>query len=123
MTAAPINGHGAPAEIDPAREVARGLHASQIEDGDTPFDEMDEETQSELTEYCRIAIALHVQWLVDRGFRIVPPNATPIPKTQEEALAMVQAAKGFFDAQKRKGSLMSGAVGRKVILPKGSKLQ
>lgn len=121
MTA--LNGHPVtPQPEEPALAVARGLYASQFEEGDTPWDDLDGATREDLVEYSRIAIAHHVAWLNAQGFRLLPPKTLLKPTTEDEAMGMVQLAKQFLDASRRKGKLM-GQPGRKLILPPGSKLQ
>ena len=119
---APLNGHKVPepAEpLDPRPVVAGAMHAALADEGET-FDSLADDERQDFLDLAEHAVASHTAWLLSQGFKIVPPGATPIPKTQEEAMGMVQAAKAFFDAQKRRGKLMDGAVSRKVILPKGT---
>jgi len=67
-------------------------------------------------------ITAHVGWLTVQGFRLYPPGVTPIPKSEEEALAMVQAAQRFLDSRKRKSGLV-GMKKPKLIVPPGSMKQ
>lgn len=112
-----LNGLSEPGLSAPKDDIARGLYAALAQDGDTAWDELAAAERESLADYAELALALHVEWLASRGFKIIPPGATPIPKSEAEALAMVQAAKGFFDAHKRKGKLVSTAATPRLIVP------
>lgn len=104
----------------PHEVIARLVYERAMEDGDIPWPDLPPEDREHLAEYARDILHAHIELLTVQGFKLVPPGAAPIPKTQEEAMAMIQAAKGFFDAQKRKGKLMNAAAPEpKLILPKG----
>ena len=120
VVTAPINGKPTPAKpLDPRTDVARAVWEAQSIDGDPAFSELTEDQREDLAAYAEAHIAAHAQWLDQHGFRIIAPGAVPRPTSEPEALAMVQAAKAFFDAQKRRGKLMAGAVPKKLILPPG----
>lgn len=104
---------------DPRLEIARAVQAATAEDLDPPWDALtDDERAGELW-IAEHYIAAHLSWLTTHGFKVIPPGATPVPKTDAEAMAMVRASKAYFDAQKRRGKLMASAAPKKLILPKG----
>jgi hypothetical protein len=107
---------------DPAADIARAVYRAGMEDGDVPFDDLDEDERGGLIDWAQAHIAAHIAWLQQQGFRLLPPGATLRPKSEAEALAMLQASKDWFDAKKRKPGLV-GSVAPKLILPPGSKLQ
>lgn len=108
-------------EDPPHLVVARRVYETCFEDGDKPWDELEAEQAEDITDYVRMIIVEHIRFLVERGFKVVPPGAAPIPQTQDEAMAMLQAAKGFFDGQKRQGKLMATAARPKFLVPPGVK--
>lgn len=122
---APINGHAPEPEASetPPLAVARAVYTNGVEDGDTAFDELDAEDREALIAYADEHIQAHMAHLAASGFRLLPPGAMLRPHSKDEALAMLQASKDFFDAQKRKPGLVGSVAPRKLILPKGSKLQ
>lgn len=119
---APINGHApepeAP-ELAPLA-VARAVYTAGIQDGDAAFDDLDAEDREALISYADEHIQAHMAHLAASGFRLVPPGATTRPQSKDEAMAMLQASKDFFDAQKRKPGLVGSVAPRKLILPKGA---
>ena len=115
----PVNGHGTP-QPDPATDVARAVWTANMDDGDLPWGELTEEERQHLTEWAQGYLAGHVAWLAENGFEIVPAGAVRRPKSEPEAMGMLQAAKDFFDGQKRKGKLMGQVPSaKKLILPPG----
>jgi hypothetical protein len=115
-----INGHGAkPPPEEPAAEIARWVYEANLEEGDAAWADLSDPNREALTDYARVYIGAHVQWLSQTGYRIISPDAVERPTSQEQALAMVQVAKEFFDAQKRKGKLVGAVAPTKLILPKG----
>lgn len=120
-----INGHtppAPPAAPDPRPTIAEAVYTIMMDEGDTPFAALDEEDRADIITLTEHYINAHVGWLTQQGFRLMPPGVTPIPKSAEEALAMVQAAKQFHDSQKRKSNLIGGKP-KRLILPPGAKLQ
>lgn len=120
----PVNGHPIPttppAPPDPREQVARAVYAFNAEDGDAAFDDLDPAERQVLIDYAEAHITAHIALMAANGVRILPPGATLRPTCAEEALAMVQAAREFHDAKKRKSRLITGAAGgKKLILPKG----
>jgi len=121
---APLNGThlgSAPPE-EPRVSVARAVYEANAEDGDAPWPELDDEERQSLTDWAEAYLSAHIGWLETHGFRLLPPGAVPRPQSEAEAMAMLKASKGWFDAQKRKPGLV-GAVAPKLILPPGTKLQ
>jgi len=120
MTA--INGKSASsgAPPDPRRPVAEAVYTAMMDEGDPPFAEVEPEDLADILKLTENYLNAHLNFLSANGFRILPPGAVPKPTSEPEAMAMLQAAKAFFDGQKRKGKLMAGAVGKpKLILPPG----
>ncbi|RAK51202.1 hypothetical protein [Phenylobacterium soli] len=115
MTA--INGHAPSRPLaNPALDIAERLYTSGIEEGDALWSDLTDEEREALIEFAAEHIAAHAQWLRDNGFRIIPTDAVPVPASEAEAFAMLKAAKGYFDASKRKGQLM-GSAPKKLIIP------
>lgn len=113
---APLNGTPAAApRLDPKGDIAQAVYLLNWEPGDTPWEGLEDDLRADLVTYAEQHVSEHVKWLAARGFRIVAPNAVLRPQSEQEALAMVQAAKDFFDAQRRKGKLM--AAPKKLIIP------
>lgn len=121
----PINGHAPEPEASetPPLAIARAVYTEGLQDGDTPFDDLDPEDREALIAYADEHIQAHMAHLAASGFRLLPPSATLRPKTEAEALAMIQASKDWFDAKKRKPGLVGSVAPKKLILPPGSKLQ
>lgn len=116
----PVNGTpvGPSPTEDPAREIAEAVYQLSFEEGDEAWGDLADDDRDNLTELARYYIAAHLTWMTAQGIRTVPPGATLRPKTEAEAMAMLQAAKDWFDAQKRKGKLIGeGPAKRKLILP------
>lgn len=109
-----------PEPVPPHYTVAERVYDRCMEEGDTPWAELPADQQEAVVEYAAMILSAHVELLMEQGFKIVPPGAAPIPKSQDEALAMVQAAKAFFDGQRRKGKLMVEAQPT-LIVPPGRK--
>lgn len=116
-----INGRPSISDAGPAPDVAREVYTEGMEDGDAAWGELADHERQSLIEFAEEYIGRHVAWLAAQGFRLLPPGMTLNPATEAEAMAMLQACKAFFDAQKRKGKLMaSGPAPRKLILPPGA---
>lgn len=114
---APLNGHPVAAPVlDPKSDVAGLVFAALAEDGET-FAALPPLEQDEFLNIAEHYIAAHMAWLGANGFRVLPPNATIRPTSEAEAMAMLQAAKDFFDAAKRKGGLLGSVVPKKLIIP------
>lgn len=121
MTDNRINGHALPAQPvppDPRPAIAEAVYTIMMDEGDPPFSDLDAEDRKDILAITEHYINAHIGWLSQQGFRLLPPGVTPLPKSPEEALAMVQAAKAYADSQKRKSKLFGGA-SKKLILPKG----
>lgn len=118
MTA--INGHKPPGPQapDPRPAIAEAVYTIMADEGDPPFAQIEGEDLADILTITEHYINAHIGWLAQQGFRLFPPGVTPIPKSAEEALAMVQAAKQFHDSQKRKSKLIGGKP-KKLILPPG----
>lgn len=116
MTA--VNGHQPTAPPDPRHHVARAVYAENIEPGDIPFDELDEEEQQALVDLAEVHITSHLAFLTEHGFRLVPVGAALRPKSDDEAAAMLQAVRLYHDAKGRKGGLVGSVAPKKLILPK-----
>jgi hypothetical protein len=117
----PLNGHaiGQPSTLpEPAAVIAERLYGAQADDGDTPWLELEPEEREGFTDTVRLAISLHMGFLNEHGFKIVPPGAVLRPKSDEEAAMMAEAVRLYGEAKKRKGGLLTGE--RKLILPKGA---
>lgn len=110
-----LNGASPP---DPKTDVARRVWEAQAEPGDPAWDDIEPDEQAMLSDMAEAHIVAHAQWLSDHGFRILSADAVARPQSEPEALAMVQAAKDFFDAQNRKRKLAGGT--KKLILPPGT---
>lgn len=109
---------------DPRKAVAEAVYTAMMDEGDPPFAELDPEDMADLLDLTANYLNAHLNFLHANGFRMVPPGAIVKPSSEPEALAMVKAAKAFFDAQKRRGGLLAGTVRKpQLILPPGSKLQ
>lgn len=118
----PLDAATAPA--DPAEEIARIVQeALRGDTNDIPWADLCEADRQGEVFIAEHYLAAHLQWLAEHGFKVVPPGAVLMPKSDDEAMAMVKAAKAYFDAKKRKGQLVNTAAPRKLILPPGSKLQ
>lgn len=122
-----LNGKRAPdAPPDPRLPIAEAVYTVMTDEGDPSFADLNDEDRDDLLTLTGNYIAAHVNFLKINGYRLIPPGVTPIPTSPEEALAMVQAASRFLEAQKRKPKLL-GSGKRKLILPPGlppgSKLQ
>lgn len=116
----PINGTnlGAGASQDPAEAVAEMVYMQSFEEGDEAWADLAEDDRENLVELARLHVAAHLTWITAQGIRMVPPGAMLRPKSEAEAMAMLQASKDFFDGQKRKGKLMGeGPAKRKLIIP------
>ncbi len=120
-----INGQSLTPELpDPRKAVAEAVYTAMMDEGDPPFAELDAEDMTDLLELTENYLNAHLNFLSANGFKIIPPGAISKPTSEPEALAMVKAAKAFFDSQKRKGGLLAGTVRKpQLILPPGSKLQ
>ena len=94
--------------------VAREVWTANLQSDDLDFEELEPSEQELLADHAEAHISAHLRWLEERGFRLLPPNATIRPTTEPEAMAMLQACKAFFDGQRRKGGLM-GTAPRKLI--------
>jgi hypothetical protein len=119
MTA--LNGTSAPtAPPDPRETVAEAVYTAMMDEGDPPYAELEPEDRADILHLTGNYLTAHLNFLNANGFRIVPLGAVLTPHTEAEALAMVKAAKDYFDAAKRKGKLMGAAVEKpKLILPPG----
>lgn len=121
----PINGtpapaNDAPAPPDPRHLVAEAVYTAMMDEGDPPFSDLDAEDAADMLVVTENYLTAHLNFLTANGFRIVPAGAVPRPQSEPEAMAMLQAAKGWFDAAKRKGKLLAGATAKpKLILPPG----
>lgn len=103
---------------DVTAEIAHSVYDALLEDGDSPWAELTDDERSMLEMNASLYIMAHITAMGMRGLRLIPAGAVPRPHSEQEALAMIQAAKDWFDAQKRKGKLMTGATGgKKLILP------
>lgn len=118
MTAALNGKHLAEPPPDPAPAIAEAVWTANMADGDATFADLEEGEQTNLIDYARHYLAAHVTWLQSRGFRIIPPGAAVIPKTDDEAAAMLLAVKSYRDGKKRKGGLL--VQDKKLILPPGA---
>lgn len=122
MTA--INGHVlSPDEIHVAEistEVAEAVYSAMLDEGDEPWPDLTDEERELLAKHAELHIAAHIIAMQSRGMRMLPPGSIPKPASEPEAMAMVKAAKAFFDGQKRKPGLLAGTVRKpKLILPPG----
>lgn len=115
-----LNGTHINAPPDPRTHIAEAVYNAMADEGDPPFSELEGEDLADLLTITENYLTAHLNFLSANGFRVVPPGATPVPKTEAEAMGMVQAAKAFFDSQKRRGKLMAGGVKPKLILPRGA---
>lgn len=96
--------------FDP-RALAESVALAIYDDED--WDTLDAATKAEYAQAAHRAIAAHDKWLIDSGFKIVPPQTIPAPKSIEEASAMLVAAKAWLDTHKeRKGFIMPPKPGR-----------
>lgn len=118
---APLNGKRTAPPASPADQIARNVQEALREGcDDLAWDDLTEEEREGEVFLAEHYMAAHAQWLSESGFKIIPPGATPVPKTDDEAMAMVRAAKSYFDGKKRKGGLVSTVGAQKLILPKGA---
>lgn len=116
MTA--LNGQtvGAPPDPpNPKLDVARAVFATLADDGET-WDDLSEGEQAEFLNIADHYLSAHSAWLISHGFRVIPPGAAMRPKTEAEAMGMLQAAKEFLTAAKRKPGLLT--TGPRLIVPK-----
>lgn len=106
------------ASPDPAEDIAKVVQEALRDGSDDPAwpDLTDEQRQDEVYLAQHYLLA-HINWLGQRGFKVIPPGAVPVPKTDDEAMALVQTAKAYFDGKKRKGQLVNTVAPRKLILP------
>lgn len=109
-----VNGH---APETPPLVVARAVYNSDIEDGDLPFDDLSAEEREALVAYADEHIRAFTEHLAAAGFKLLPPGAAPIPKSDEEAAGMLVAVKAYRDGKKRKGGLL--LQDKKLIMPPG----
>jgi len=116
----PINGHNPALPPDPREPVARHVMAAVREqDPDAEeFDALSEDDRAAELDMAAFYISAHLDFIARNGLRLLPVNAVPVPRSEEEALAMVQAAQTFLDARKRKKRLIAPKKPR-LILPKG----
>jgi len=115
-----INGHATsamPIPSDPARDVAQNRYAADFADGDTPWADLSDDEREALTSLASDYLEAHLRWLVASGFKVVPPGSIANPANDDEAMAMVKAAKAYFDGKKRKGRLVSSGPRPKLIVP------
>lgn len=119
-----INGHAPQPPPDPREPIAKAvIEAIRAENPDAEaWDDLSAEDRESELYLAEQYITAHMGFMAMHGFRVFPPGVTPIPKSEQEALAMVQAAQRFLDSRKRKSKLISGRP-QKLILPKGAKLQ
>lgn len=90
--------------FDPRALAESVAHAIFDDDG---WDLLDDPTKAEYAQAAHRAIQAHDKWLLASGFKIVPPETIPAPKSLEEASAMLVAAKSWLDTHKqRKGFIM-----------------
>lgn len=116
----PLNGKTTPEPLNPARDVARALVAEyHAHDpiGQSAWDDMSEEEQAQEVQLAENYISMQAQWMQERGWRVVPPGASVIPTSDQEATAMLVAVKTYREAKKRKGGLLVNQ--KKLILPPG----
>lgn len=118
MTA--LNGQvlGSPPEPpNPKLDVARAVFSTLADEGET-WDALTEDDQAEFLNIADHYLSAHSAWLISHGFRVIPPGAAMRPKTEAEAMGMLQAAKDFLTAAKRKPGLLT--TGPRLIVPKGA---
>lgn len=101
---------------DPAAVVAECVYRANLMEGDGSWEDLTAEEREALTDCARDHIAAHIAWLGSVGFRVLPLNAVPKPQSEAEAFAMLQAAKAWFDGNKRKAKLL-GSAPKKLIVP------
>jgi hypothetical protein len=118
------NGHGPETEAieTVVVAVARTVWDADFEEGDTPFDDLSPDDKAAMIGCADDHVTAHITWLQANGFRLLMPGALPRPHSEAEALAMVQAAKDWFDAKKRKPGLLGGIAPKRLFLPPGSKM-
>jgi acyl-CoA reductase-like NAD-dependent aldehyde dehydrogenase len=100
---------------DPAKlaeAVSQAILAATTEDPD--WDALDDSERADFLLAAHNAIGAHDKWLTEAGFRIVPPGMTPVPASEEEANAMLQAVQSWRQARDRKNTLVCGP---KLIMP------
>jgi hypothetical protein len=113
-----------PPTSDPREDIAQAVQEALREDDEPTWEELTEEDREDEVYLADAYITAHAGWLAQHGWRVIPPGSIPKPSNDAEAMAMVNAAKAFFDAQKRRGKLVgSVAQPTSLILPKGGKLQ
>ena len=117
-----------PANEEPAlygeaeRLVAIAMYISSGDGTDTAetFDALPQDDQFALMEMARVAMAAHVDWLTDNGFRIAPPGTMLRPKTKDDAQAMILAAREFLAKGQGRTSSKSKLIGSpRLIVPPG----
>jgi hypothetical protein len=119
----PLNGHNLsdpPPIPEPAPVIAERLFDHDAVEGEAWADQ-DAEAREAITSTVRDVISLHMAFLAEHGFKLLPPGAVLRPKSDEEAAMMAEAVRLYGEAKKRKGGLLAGE--RKLILPPGSTRQ
>jgi hypothetical protein len=106
------------------RAVAVAMFAELHEAGEEDFAALPEAEQADFLGLAVVAMKAHADWLTENGFRIAPPGTALMPKTEQEAAAMLLAVQQFRLAMDRNVSRKTVLVGvPKLIVPPGVKLQ
>jgi hypothetical protein len=100
-------------------EVAKAILGA-ASDGSEDWDALPAEERDVIRTAAKAAMAAQAQGLIARGFRLVEPGAVLIPKSDEEAGAMLRAIKDFAATTRRKGKLVGGPG---LIVPPGARVQ
>lgn len=107
MTA--LNGHNLsdpPPIPEPKVVIARQVWDAGLEDGDTPYDELEPDQVEQLENLAADYIGCHMKFLEKHGFRLLPPGAVLRPKSDQEAAAMEAGVRLYREAKGRKGGLL-----------------
>lgn len=104
--------------------IAMFIHTGDGEDTRATFDALPDEERFQMMEVARVAMAAHVDWLTDNGFRIAPPGTMLRPKTKDDAQAMIMAAREFLAKGQGRTSSKPKLIGSpRLILPPGATRQ
>lgn len=76
-------------------------------DGAREFDALPQEDRDNMLAVATAGMAAHLDWLTEHGFRIAPPGTMLRPKTEDDAKAMMLAARDFLAKPKGKKALIA----------------
>lgn len=111
----PLNGKLSPLP-DPSPIIAEVVYTAMMDEGDAAFRDLNPEDRESFQAITQQYLTAHLNYLTAHGYRVMPPGIIPLPKSVEEALAMIQAAQTWLDANKRKTNLI-GFGKKKIVLP------